>query len=239
MALNALLVAVLIYFAALAVNDVIGAYRGTDDAPVHPARLRRSRTMRSRTGRARHTRRSSSAISSTSKPPPAPPPQVVEEDLHLTLIGVTQPPRASPTRSSRTRSASNRSTRSATRFPIPANCPKSRKIVCSSIRRQKRLRSNFPPMTDELASLHLRPTLRPHEGWPPSMRHGRINVFIAAPGAVAISNDRSGVATHERRSQNFQSITHVEGWSRAETLRRLMSSAISIRAREGSKASLR
>ena len=37
MALNALLVAVLIYFAALAVNDVIGAYRGTDDAPVHPA----------------------------------------------------------------------------------------------------------------------------------------------------------------------------------------------------------
>ncbi len=95
MALNALLAAVLIYFAALSVNDVVGAYRGTDEAPVRHAHAK--------VGTNAFANRSRSAYQAiverdifNLEPPPAPPPQVVEEDLHLTLIGVTQTTKGKP-----------------------------------------------------------------------------------------------------------------------------------------------
>jgi type II secretory pathway component PulC len=95
MALNALLVAVLIYFAALAVNDVVGAYRGGDDAPAYHAHAKVAHDAF-----ANRTRAAYQAIVERDifnlEPPPAPPTQVVQEDLHLTLIGVTQTTKGKP-----------------------------------------------------------------------------------------------------------------------------------------------
>ncbi len=95
LALNALLAAVLIYFAALSVNDVVGAYRGTDDAPVHHARAKVAQNAFANRSRAAYQAIVERDIFNL-EPPPAPPPQVVEEDLHLTLIGVTQTTKGKP-----------------------------------------------------------------------------------------------------------------------------------------------
>jgi type II secretory pathway component PulC len=95
MALNALLVAVLIYFAALAVNDVVGAYRGTDAAPVQHAHGKVARDLSANRPRAAYQAIVERDIFNL-EPPPAPPAEVVVEDLHLTLIGVTQTTRGKP-----------------------------------------------------------------------------------------------------------------------------------------------
>jgi type II secretory pathway component PulC len=96
MALNALLVAALIYFAALAVNDVMGIHHGADTAPVGRPHGKVASDIT-----ANRTRAAYQAIVERDifnlPPPPAPPPaEVVVEDLHLTLIGVTQTTKGKP-----------------------------------------------------------------------------------------------------------------------------------------------
>jgi type II secretory pathway component PulC len=94
MALNALLVVVLIYFAALAVNDVVGL-RAPEDAPVrhaHPKIAHDTSPNRSRAAYQAIVERDIFNL----EPPPAPPPKIVEQDLHLTLIGVTQTTKGKP-----------------------------------------------------------------------------------------------------------------------------------------------
>lgn len=95
MALNALLAAVLIYFAALSVNDVIGAYHGTDAAPVPHTHAKVTQNAFANRSRAAYQAIVERDIFNL-EPPPAPPPQAVEEDLHLTLIGVTQTTKGKP-----------------------------------------------------------------------------------------------------------------------------------------------
>jgi type II secretory pathway component PulC len=95
MALNGLLVAALLYFAALAVNDVVGAYRGTDDAPVRRAHAKVARDLSANRSRAAYQAIVERDIFNL-EPPPPPPPKVVVEDLHLTLIGVSQTTKGRP-----------------------------------------------------------------------------------------------------------------------------------------------
>ncbi len=88
-ALNFLLVVVLSYFAALSVNDVVTLRRGSAEAPV----------LRTRGGgvndaSARRSRAAYQAIVDRDifnlVPPPVAAPEVQVEELHITLIGVTQ-----------------------------------------------------------------------------------------------------------------------------------------------------
>jgi len=95
MALNALLVAVLIYFAALAVNDVVGLHRGTEDAPAPRVHGKVARDLSANRPRAAYQAIVERDIFNL-VPPPPPPAQVVVEDLHLTLIGVTQTTKGKP-----------------------------------------------------------------------------------------------------------------------------------------------
>lgn len=95
MALNALLGVVLIYFAALAVNDVVGFGRATDEAPAQHAHNRVARDLSGHRTRAAYQAIVDRDIFNL-EPPPAPPPKVVVEELHLTLIGVTQTTRGKP-----------------------------------------------------------------------------------------------------------------------------------------------
>jgi type II secretory pathway component PulC len=95
MALNALLVAVLIYFAALAVNDVIGLGRSTDGAPVLQTHGKVGRQAFADRSRAAYQAIVDRDIFNL-EPPPPPPAPVVVEDLHLTLIGVTQTTKGKP-----------------------------------------------------------------------------------------------------------------------------------------------
>jgi type II secretory pathway component PulC len=95
MALNALLVAVLIYFAALAVNDVVGLGRSSDDAPALQTRGKVAQQPFADRSRAAYQAIVDRDIFNL-EPPPAPPTPVVVEDLHLTLIGVTQTTKGKP-----------------------------------------------------------------------------------------------------------------------------------------------
>jgi type II secretory pathway component PulC len=95
MALNALLAAVMLYFAALAVNDVMGLQRGADDAPIAHVHGKAVRDLSANRSRAAYQAIVERDIFNL-EPPPAPPAQVVEEDLHLTLIGVTQTTKGKP-----------------------------------------------------------------------------------------------------------------------------------------------
>jgi type II secretory pathway component PulC len=95
MALNALLVAVLIYFAALAVNDLVGLGHVTEAAPVASTHGKVAHDASANRSRAAYQAIVDRDIFNL-QPPPAPPVQVVEEDLHLTLIGVTQITKGKP-----------------------------------------------------------------------------------------------------------------------------------------------
>jgi type II secretory pathway component PulC len=95
MALNLLLAAVLLYFAALAVNDVVALRRAPAEAPV-----RRTRGRVADDASAHRPRAAYQAIVERDifnlVPPPAAAPEVVVEDLHLTLIGVSQTTKGKP-----------------------------------------------------------------------------------------------------------------------------------------------
>ena len=95
MAVNVLLFAVLAYFATLAAKDIVGLRRAPAEAPV--ARVR-AKVMRDSS--ANLPRKAYQAIVERDifnlVPPPAPPPSVVVEDLHLTLVGVSQATRGKP-----------------------------------------------------------------------------------------------------------------------------------------------
>jgi type II secretory pathway component PulC len=95
MALNALLVAVLIYFAALAVNDVVGLGRSSDNAPVLQTHGKVGHQAFADRSRAAYQAIVDRDIFNL-EPPPAAPAPVVVEDLHLTLIGVTQTTKGKP-----------------------------------------------------------------------------------------------------------------------------------------------
>ena len=88
-ALNLLLVVVLSYFAALAVNDVIRLRRGTSDAPARLVEVKLTDDSSANRSRAAYQAIVERDIFNL-VPPPAPAPEVVIEDLHLTLIGVSQ-----------------------------------------------------------------------------------------------------------------------------------------------------
>jgi type II secretory pathway component PulC len=88
-ALNMLLVAVLAYFAALAVNDVVLLRRAPVEAPIARTRgglMDDSSPSRSRAAYQAIVERDIFNL----EPPPVAAPEVVVEDLHLTLIGVSQ-----------------------------------------------------------------------------------------------------------------------------------------------------
>ena len=94
MALNALLLAILAYFGALSVQDVM-ALRSAAPAPV----VVRPRSMMS-SAPSNLSRASYQAIVDRDifnlTPPPAAPAPVVVEDLHLTLIGISQASKGQP-----------------------------------------------------------------------------------------------------------------------------------------------
>jgi type II secretory pathway component PulC len=94
-ALNVLLVAALAYFAVLAGKDVLALRNSAVEAPML------TRHGRIRNGSpASQSREAYQAIVERDifnlEAPPAPPPQVVVEDLHLTLIGVSQASKGKP-----------------------------------------------------------------------------------------------------------------------------------------------
>jgi type II secretory pathway component PulC len=93
-ALNFMLVTVLAYFGALAANDLISMRGAAIDPPVL------SQARHAAIGPSDQSRAAYQAIVDRDifnlVPPPAPPPQVVEEDLHLTLIGVSQATKGKP-----------------------------------------------------------------------------------------------------------------------------------------------
>lgn len=95
MALNLLLVAVLAYFAALAVNDVVVLRGAPAEAPVPRTT---ARVVDNSLGN--RTRAAYQAIVERDifnlVPPPAPAAPVVVEELHLTLIGVSQSTKGKP-----------------------------------------------------------------------------------------------------------------------------------------------
>lgn len=94
-ALNMLLVVVLAYFAALAINDIVGLRRAPNDAPVarpHSKMVDDSSANRPRAAYQSIVERDIFNL----EPPPPPPVQVVVEDLHLTLIGVSQSTKGKP-----------------------------------------------------------------------------------------------------------------------------------------------
>ena len=95
MALNALLVAVLIYFAALAVNDVIGLGRSTEGAPVLQTHGKVGHQAFADRSRAAYQAIVDRDIFNLTPPPVVAPPPVVE-DLHLTLIGVSRMSKGKP-----------------------------------------------------------------------------------------------------------------------------------------------
>jgi type II secretory pathway component PulC len=94
MALNVLLVAVLVYFAALAVNDVVVLRRAPAEAPVPRTRGRVADDASHRPRAAYQAIVERDIFNLV--PPPAAAPQVVVEDLHLTLIGVSQTTKGKP-----------------------------------------------------------------------------------------------------------------------------------------------
>jgi type II secretory pathway component PulC len=93
-ALNMLLVTVLAYFAALSMNDVLALGRAPIDAPVLNTRrvLSDASVRRSREAYQAIVERDIFNL----EPPPAAAPEVVVEDLHLTLIGVSQTTHGKP-----------------------------------------------------------------------------------------------------------------------------------------------
>lgn len=95
MALNVLLVAVLAYFAALAISDVVALRRAPLETPVV-----RTRGSIADDSSANRPRAAYQAIVERDifnlEPPPPPPAEVVVEDLHLTLIGVSQTTKGKP-----------------------------------------------------------------------------------------------------------------------------------------------
>jgi type II secretory pathway component PulC len=94
-ALNLLLVTVLAYFAALALNDIVLFRHSSDDAaPIHAGAKATDDSSGSRP-RAAYQMIVERDIFNL-EPPPAPPAPVVEEDLHLTLIGVSQMTKGKP-----------------------------------------------------------------------------------------------------------------------------------------------
>ena len=88
-ALNFLLVVVLSYFAALSVNDVVVLRRGSAEAPVLRTRGRGADDSSARRPRAAYQAIVDRDIFNL-VPPPVAAPEVVVEELHITLIGVTQ-----------------------------------------------------------------------------------------------------------------------------------------------------
>ena len=95
MALNLLLVVVLAYFAALAVNDIVGMRRAPNDAPVARAHGKTVDDSSANRPRAAYQSIVERDIFNL-EPPPPPPVEVVVEDLHLTLIGVSQSTKGKP-----------------------------------------------------------------------------------------------------------------------------------------------
>jgi type II secretory pathway component PulC len=93
-ALNLLLVTVLAYFAALALNDVMLLGHSPSDAPTMSSHARAADDSVSRP-RADYQAIVERDIFNIEAPPP-PPAQVVEEDLHLTLIGVSTATKGKP-----------------------------------------------------------------------------------------------------------------------------------------------
>jgi len=95
MALNVLLFAVLAYFAVLSVNDVLAYWRAPAEAAAPHAG---SKVADDSSGD--RTRAAYQAIVERDifnlAPPPTAAPQVVVEDLHLTLIGVSQTTKGKP-----------------------------------------------------------------------------------------------------------------------------------------------
>jgi len=94
-ALNFMLVTVLAYFGALAANDVVSMRSAAIETPVLNQRSRMADGSSSNQSRAAYQAIVERDIFNL-VPPPAPPAQVVVEDLHLTLIGVSQATKGKP-----------------------------------------------------------------------------------------------------------------------------------------------
>jgi len=94
-ALNLLLVTVLAYFAALALNDVVGLRHASADSPAVNMRSMASDDASVNRPRAEYQMIVERDIFNIEAPPAAPP-QVVEEDIHLTLVGVSQATKGKP-----------------------------------------------------------------------------------------------------------------------------------------------
>ncbi len=94
-ALNMLLITGLAYFAALSLNDVVGLGRAPAEAPMLGARSRVIDDASAKRPRAAYQAIVDRDIFNL-EPPPAPASEVVVEDLHLTLIGVTQTSKGKP-----------------------------------------------------------------------------------------------------------------------------------------------
>ncbi|HLI80608.1 MAG TPA: type II secretion system protein N [Candidatus Binataceae bacterium] len=93
-ALNLLLVTVLAYFAALALNDVMLIGYSPSDAPVISVHAKATDDSVSRP-RADYQAIVERDIFNIEAPPPPPAP-IVEEDLHLTLVGVSTATKGKP-----------------------------------------------------------------------------------------------------------------------------------------------
>ena len=87
-ALNLLLVTILAYFAALALNDVVTLRHASVELPAIHARRSRSDDAATKP-RAAYQQIVERDIFNLEAPPAAAPP-VVKEDIHLTLVGVSQ-----------------------------------------------------------------------------------------------------------------------------------------------------
>src|SRR5579863_4637793 len=94
-ALNLLLVTILAYFAALALNDIVGLRNASTNSPSV-----RTRAIVADDGSSKRPRAEYQMIVERDifniEAPPAPAPQVVEEDIHLTLVGVSQLTKGKP-----------------------------------------------------------------------------------------------------------------------------------------------
>jgi type II secretory pathway component PulC len=96
MAVNVLLVGVLAYFAVLAVNDVV-AFRGAPiAAPILHTQSKVADDFTANRTRAAYQAIVERDIFNLEPPPPPPAAPVVVEDLHLTLIGVTETSKGKP-----------------------------------------------------------------------------------------------------------------------------------------------
>jgi type II secretory pathway component PulC len=95
MAVNMLLVTVLAYFAALALNDVVMLRHASVEVPVPRTRSKVANDSSANRPRAEYQAIVERDIFNL-VPPPAPAPEVVVEDLHLTLIGVSQSTKGKP-----------------------------------------------------------------------------------------------------------------------------------------------